>query len=91
MGLRCGGRIPATTTASHSDPQRQGHSRPVLVKPAFNWGTHDRYVEFMNFEMEVKNILETKVYELTEDEKILMIKNGLDWESLQLIQTFTHG
>ena len=43
---------------SHIEPQRQRHSQPELVKPAFNLGTQDRYGELMNFEMEVLNIIE---------------------------------
>ena len=35
------------------------------------------------------NILETKVCELTEEEKVPLIKNLLGEEGLQLIQTFT--
>ena len=64
------------------------HSGQVLVKPAFNWGAQDRYIELMNFEMEVSNILETKVYELSEEEKVPVIKNWLSIKGLQLIQTF---
>ena len=36
----------------------------------------------MNFEMEVSNILETKVYKLSEEEKTPMIKNWLDQKDL---------
>ena len=35
----------------------------------FNWGAYDSYVELMNFEVEVMKILDTKVYELSEEEK----------------------
>ena len=49
--------------ATHRKLQRQRYSRPILVKPAFNWDTQDRYFEFMNYEMEVMNILGTKAYE----------------------------
>ena len=66
-----------TTAAIHSKPQRQRHSGPVLEKLASNWGTQDRYAELMNFKMEVSNILETKAYELSEEEKAPLIeKNG---------------
>ena len=50
----------------------------------------DRYVELINFEMEVNNILETKAYEMTDEEKVSVIINLLGQEGLQLIQTFTH-
>ena len=29
------------TAASYAEPQRQWQSGPVLVKPAFNWGTQE--------------------------------------------------
>ena len=61
----------------------------MLIKQAFNWGKQDRYVEPMNFKMEVSNILECKAYALSEEEKVPVIKNWLGWEGLQLIQTFT--
>ena len=69
---------------SHREPWRQRHNRPILVSPVFNWGYQDRYTELMNFKM-VTNILETKVYEITEEEKVPVIKNWLDQEDLQLI------
>ena len=61
--------------ASHRQPQKKEHSGPELIKLAYIWGTQDRYIKLMNFKMEVSNILETKVYEISEEEKILMIKN----------------
>ena len=36
------------------------------------------------------NTLETKSYELTEEEKVLVIKNWLGSEGLPLIKTFTN-
>ena len=50
----------------------------------------DRHVELLNFEIEVKNILETKAYDLTNKEKLPLIKNWLGWEGLQLMKMFTH-
>ena len=78
-----------TTMMSHREPQRHKHSGPVLVKPLFNCYMQDRYIELMNFEMEVLNFLETKAYGLFEEENVPVIKNCLSMESLQLIQTFT--
>ena len=49
--------------ASLREPQRQGYSRPALEKPSFNWNFKDRYINSLNFEMEVMKILETKTYE----------------------------
>ena len=39
--------------------------------------------------MDVKNLLQTKICELTEEEKVPIIKNWLGRGGLQLIQTFT--
>ena len=47
------------------------------------------YVKWLNFEMEGTNILDTKVYELTDKEKVQMIKNWLGQGGLQLIKLFT--
>ena len=58
-----------TTAVNYIESQRQRHSRPVLENMAFNWGTQDMYIELINFEMEVSNILEAKVYELPEEEE----------------------
>ena len=63
-----------TTMGHHREPQRQRDSGPLLVKPALNWGTWDRYIKLMNLEMEVSNILETNVYKLSEKEKEMLIK-----------------
>ena len=43
-----------------------------------------------NFEMEVKDILKTKTFELTDEKNIPVIKNWLGSEGLQLIKTFTN-
>ena len=68
----------------------QRHGEVILEKPLFNWDTQDRYAELVNFEMEVTNILETRAYGLTDDEKVPVIKNWLCWEGLQLIRAFIH-
>ena len=75
-------------TASPREAQRKRHVGPALEKPLFNWIAQDRYVELLNCEKKVTNILETKVYELTDEEKVPVIKNHLGQESLQLIKTF---
>ena len=71
-----------------SKPQWQRHGDLALEKPLFNWNVQDRYVELMNFEMKVMNILETKAYELTDKERVPVIKRLLGQESLQLMKTF---
>ena len=47
------------------------------MKPALIWGTQDGYVELVNFKMKVSSILETKVYELSEEKNVPVIKNWL--------------
>ena len=60
---------------SQREPQKQRYCGPIIVKLVFNWGAQERYAELLNFEMEVINILDTKVYEFSEEEK-LVIKIG---------------
>ena len=48
----------------------------------------DKYVELHNFEMKATSILQMKIYELTEEEKVPLIKNCLGREDLQLINAF---
>ena len=76
------GPLP-TTAVSHREPDKQRHSGPILVKLVFNWGTEVRYVELLKFEMEVINILHTKVYKLSEEGKDPVIIKWLGKESLQ--------
>ena len=45
-------------------------------------------VELMNLKMEVSNILEIEVYELSEEGKVPLIKNWLGWEVLQLTHAY---
>ena len=66
-----------TMPASHSEPPKQRHGEPIVVKPDFSLDAQERYVELINFEMEVTNILATKTYKLTEEEEVPVIKNGL--------------
>ena len=56
----------------------------------FDWKAPDRYVELLNFEMEVANILQPKAYDLNDEEKVSIIKNWLGREGLKFIQTLTN-
>ena len=49
----------------------------MLSQPAFSWNTPDRYVELFNFEIEVANVLQEKVYDLSDEENVPIIKNWL--------------
>ena len=40
------------------------------------------YIEFLDFEMKATNIPEMRTHELTDEEKVLVIKNWLHWEGL---------
>ena len=62
-------------TAVPRESQRKRHDRLALEKPLFNWNAQDRYVDILNFEVKVKNILEIKAYKLSEEEKVPTIKN----------------
>ena len=62
----------------------------ALEKHSFSWNVWDRYVELLNFEMEVMNILEKKAYEITDEDKVPAIKNFLGQEGLQLITISTN-
>ena len=45
-------------------------------------GCTGRYIELINFKMEVSNILETRANKLSEEEKVPEIKKGLGWEGI---------
>ena len=62
---------------SHREPQGQWQSGPILVKLAFNWDAQDRYIELINFEMEILNSLVTKYMIIKSEEvKASVIKIG---------------
>ena len=59
----------------------------MMSLPALNWKVPDRYLELLNFEMEVENVLQAEAYDLVDVENVLVIKNWLGREGLQSIQT----
>ena len=69
-----------TSAASLRETCRQTHGGPALKLSAFSWTAPDRYVEFLNFEMEVINILKTKMYKVNTEEKVTIITNWLGRE-----------
>ena len=79
----------ANTTSSMWEVCRQRQARPALKQLSFNWNAPDKYIELLSFEMEITNLLQTKMYEWTEEEKVPTIKKLLGRECLQLIQIFT--
>ena len=76
-GMDAGSHL--TPTANIREPQQQRHGRPATEKPWFNWNAQDKYVELLNFEMKVTNILERKAYENAVEVKVPVIKNWLGW------------
>ena len=61
----------------------------MLQKLRFNWDVPDRYVELLNFQLDVMNILETRKYKRNDGERKPVIKNWLGGEGLWLVETFT--
>ena len=61
----------------------------MMSQPAFNWKVSDRYVELLNFEMDVANVLQADVYDISEEGRVPIMKNCLGRERLHLIQTLT--
>ena len=71
-----------SATASLRESKRQIHSGLAIEKPSFSWNVQGKYTELLVFEIEDTNILETDAYELTDEEKVPVIKNWLGRESL---------
>ena len=46
---------------------------PTLRQLIFNWKAQDKYNEFYNFKIEVRNISLTNGYNIKENEKVLII------------------
>ena len=46
---------------------RPRQARLKMSQPAFNWKVCDRYVELLNFEMEVENVLKAEAYDVSEE------------------------
>ena len=58
-----------------------------IGKPIFNLDASDMYVKLLNFQLEVMNILETRAYDINDEERILVIKNWWGQEGLLLMET----
>ena len=81
---------PHSKRSSPEEPHRPRQAAPLQPKPEFNWKAPDRYVQLLNFKIEVVNILKVKVYDINDEETVPIIKNRLGRESLQFIQTLTN-
>ena len=64
----------AENTISPREVHRQRHGSPALKQLLLNWNATEKYVELLNFEMEVTNILQMKACELNEEGKVPIIK-----------------
>ena len=67
---------PHTRKNSPDKPHTPRQTGTVLHQPAFDWKLLDSYVKLLNFEMEVSNILQTRLYALNDEEKVPIIKPG---------------
>ena len=78
---------PWSATIQHQwVTQRQRHGELILENQRFNWDVPDRYVEVLNFKLEVKIILELRAYKIKDEENVLVIKNCLGKEGLLLME-----
>ena len=57
---------------NQQENQRQMNGGLVLEKPRFNWDMPYRYDKLLHFQLEVMNILETRAYEINDEERILV-------------------
>ena len=59
------GAISGANTVNPREVHRQRHGGPAVKQLSFNLNAPGKYVELVNFEVEVTNILQTKMYRLT--------------------------
>ena len=71
-----------TRRSIQEEHHRPRKARPVMSHPASNWKVPDRYVELLNFEMELVNVLQAEAYELSGEGKVLIIENWVIREGL---------
>ena len=69
--------------------QIQREATPMMSQPVFNLKVPNRYVKLLSFEMEAANVLQTEVYDISEERKVPILKNWLGREGIQFIQTLT--
>ena len=81
------GPQPSITPNQHEN-YRQRNGGLVLEELGFNWDAPHGYVELLNFQLDMMNILETRAYGINEEERIPVIKKGIGQEGLFLMKTF---
>ena len=76
MALREAETGPASgsSTANAEEVHRPRYGGPTLPQWSFNWKTPNKYVGLLNFEMDVTNTLQTRIYELHDEEKVSYYK-----------------
>ena len=57
------GAASGASMANEREAYKQRHGQPPLRQPSFDWNAPDKHVELLSFEVEVINILYTKMYE----------------------------
>ena len=62
---------------------------PVLMQPQFNWDVTDKYSEWKDFMLEVKNVLST--YNMPRQDKIAIVMNWLGRKGLCYIESITEA
>ena len=78
---------PHTRRSILEENQRPRQAGPIMSQPGFSWKVPDRYVELLNFEMGVANVLQSEAYDFSEERKVPIIKNWLDRDGLSFIHT----
>ena len=68
------------TIPNQHENQRQRNRGLVLEKVQFNCDLSDSYVELLNFQLKVSNILETRTYKINDEERMPFVRN---WQGQQ--------
>ena len=76
--------MAGTEGAENAGPRMSG---PIMKQPTFDCSAKDKYVKLQNFKLEVKCMLQN--FNIRQMERILIIKNQLDRQGLQLLETLT--
>ena len=76
MVLREADARPASGTrmTSTGEACKHRHGGTALRQPSIDWTVPDRYAEHLYFEMEVTNVIQTRTFELHDEEKVPLIK-----------------
>ena len=56
-----------------------------MKQPTFDWSAKDKYAKLRNFKLKVKNMFQN--FNISQAEKVLILKNWLGRQGLQLLET----